>query len=63
MTSIYNAIWVFIKSLMLNYLKLLYIVNDLTLEVDASILLYFFIETRTVEGNWREVRLLVSIID
>lgn len=62
-TSISNGIWELIKPLWLKYLSLLHISNDLILQVDARIPLYFYMEIHTLEENRRKMRLFVSIID
>ena len=52
-----------IESLLLKYLNLLHLSNDLNLEVDTKIPLDFYTEKNILEWNWRKVRLLMSIID
>lgn len=63
LTSVFKGIWVIIEFLLLKYLNLLHLSNDLNLEVDTKIPLYFYTEKNILEWNWRKARFLMSIID
>lgn len=46
LTSIFKGIWVIIEFLLLTYLNLLHLSNDLNLEVDTKTPLYFYTEKK-----------------